>query len=172
MQRNNNITGIVWGVILVVLIVGAMIFLFPGSESEVETESERENEEEQNEEFESVSGDESNSVIVNTQLPGDVVFYSNLTLEEDGFVVVRKNDDGVPGDILGIAYHESGEGMSSNVELEGSTVEGELYYVELYADSNESGVFEEGEDEPIATSSGNNIRVRIETTEDLPEDKG
>lgn len=170
MEQNNRTTWIIAVIILGLLVVGGFLLF---SQPEVEQVEERQNGETQaTEDFESVSGDEFNAIVVEAQLPGEVVFYRNLTLEEDGFVIVRSEENGTPSEVIGSAFHEAGENMSGNVELNEPTVEGGLYFVELYTDSNENGAFDVDEDENVTTASGDVIRVRIEATQDLPEQKG
>lgn len=118
------------------------------------------------------SGDDLNSVVVNDQVPGDVVFYNNLILSEDGFVVVRKDELGVPGEIIGVKTVEAGDNAPGNIDLIEPTVEGGKYFIELYKDVDENGVFNEEVDTLIRTSTNRAIRVEITTTEDLPEMKG
>lgn len=161
----NNKTVVISVVILLLLVIGVAYFLFTrNSSDEVVVEDESG--------FTSVSGDERNSIIVNDQIPGNTIFFQNLTIEEDGFVVVRSDDEGMPGDVVGSLFVEAGVDQNGNVELEESTIEGGVYYVELYVDSNNNGEFDESLDSAVFTASGSAVRVQIETTEDLPEIKG
>lgn len=164
MQNNKSI--IITVAVLAVLLIVVIALVLTRSDNEVELAGN--NDQVSND----VAGDESNLIIVNDQLPGNVVFYSNLNLAEDGFVVVRDEIDGRPGDVVGVKVVEAGEGLTGEVELDEPTVEGSRYYVELYVDTNENGVFDADEDDPVVTASGNNVRVRITATEDLPELKG
>lgn len=161
----NNKTVLISVVILLLLVIGVAYFLFTrGSSDDVIVEDESG--------FTSVSGDERNSIIVNDQIPGNTVFFQNLTLEEDGFVVVRSEVDGEPGEVVGSLYVEAGADQSGSVELDLPTAEGGVYYVELYLDSDANGEFDESLDSPVRTALGSAVRVQIETTEDLPEIKG
>ncbi|MDZ7726105.1 MAG: hypothetical protein U5L75_00810 [Candidatus Campbellbacteria bacterium] len=165
-MNNNRSIIITVGVLLVLVVAVVALLLTRPSSEEVNPPEQNE------EEFNSVSGDSENSVIVNDQIPGDVVFYDSLNLTEDGFVVVRNEVDGEPGEVIGSAFVEAGTDMTGNVELDESTSEGDQYYVELYTDTNENGTFEEDEDERVETEGGSAIRVQITTTVDLPEVKG
>lgn len=171
MQNNKTIIITVGVLLALVAVVVALLLTRPSSE-EVTTPPLVDTPVENEEEFNNVSGDATNSIIVNDQLPGDVLFYDNLNLAGDSFVVVRNDVDGEPGEVIGVEFVESGADATGNVELEEPTAEGETYYVELYADTDGDGTFEEGVDEPITTEDNNVIRVQITTTEDLPESKG
>lgn len=161
----NNKTVIISVAILLLLVIGVGYFLLTrGSSEDVVVEDESD--------FTSVSGDERNSIIVNDQIPGEAVFFQNLTLEQDGFVVVRSEDEGQPGVVVGSLYVEAGVDQNGTVELEETTVEGGVYYVELYSDSDANGEFDEDLDSRVLTTGGSAVRVQIETTEDLPEIKG
>lgn len=161
----NNKTVLISVVILLLLVIGVAYFLFTrGSSDDVIVEDESG--------FTSVSGDERNSIIVNDQIPGNTVFFQNLTLEENGFVVVRSETNDEPGEVVGSLYVEAGADQTGNVELNLPTTEGGVYYVELYLDSDANGEFDETLDSPVRTAGGSAVRVQIETTEDLPEIKG
>ncbi len=165
-MKNNKSIVITIGVLLVLLAVVVALVLTRSSDEGLLNENEN------TENVSDTGGDELNSIIVNDQIPGDVIFYNSVTLEEPGFVVVRTEEGGQPGSIIGVRALEAGAGQTGNVELSESTVEGGRYYIELYTDTDGNGIFEEGVDTPLTTGSGNNIRLRINTTEDLPEVKG
>jgi hypothetical protein len=164
-MQNNKIVSISI-VILLLLVVGVAYLLFTresGEEVFIDDEAD----------FTSVSGDENNSIIVNDQIPGGTIFFQNLTVEEDGFVVVRPaNEGGEAGGVIGSLYVEAGADQNGNVELDALTTEGSVYYIELFVDTDNNGSFDESIDTPVRTAGGRPIRVQIETTEDLPEIKG
>lgn len=165
-MRNNKTIIITVGILVVLIAVVIALMMTRSTTEGLPNESDNQTD------VNSVGGDESNFIIVNDQIPGDVVFYNNLALAEDGFVVVRESDDGNPGDVIGVQAVEAGDNLTGNVDLEESTVEGGEYFIELYIDTNENGTFDEDEDEPVTTDSGSVVRIRINTTEDLPEVKG
>src|SRR5690554_3064995 len=98
MQNNKSI--IITVAVLAVLLIAVIALVLTRSDDEVELTGN--NDQISND----VAGDESNLIIVNDQLPGNVVFYSNLNLTEDGFVVVRDEIDGRPGDVVGVKVVE------------------------------------------------------------------
>lgn len=163
-MEKNKITVIAIGVLLVLAAV-VVVLIMTKSRTELDVDQNGNN-------LEDVSGDGLSSVIVNDQVPGDVAFYSNLTLPEDGFVVVRKSENNQPGKVIGVKYVEAGEGLTGNAELTEGTEEGKRYFIELYHDTNANKEFDEGVDQPVLTESGNQIRLRFKATEDLPELKG
>jgi hypothetical protein len=161
----NNKTVVISVAILLLLVIGVgYLFFTRGSSDDVVVEDESS--------FSSVSGDERNSIIVNDQIPSETVFFQNLTLEEDGFVVVRSENEDEPGEVIGSLFVEAGVDQNGNVELDESTSEGGVYYVELYVDSDDNGEFDEDVDSRVVTAGGSAVRVQIETTENLPEIKG
>lgn len=163
MQKNKTV---VIGAVILLVLVGIVVYFLLSRDSNVEPVVIDDSE------FTSVSGDENNSIIVNDQIPSNVVFFQNLTLEENGFVVVRAEENGSAGEVIGSLFVEAGSDITGSVELSKSTVEGGVYYVDLYTDTDADGVFDETVDTRVVTTSGNPIRVQIETTEDLPEIKG
>lgn len=165
MQNNKTV---ITSVIILLLLIGLVTFLVltRGSKENVDIAPTDDST------FTSVSGDENNSIIVNDQIPGNVLFYRNLTLLKDGFVVVRNDKAGKPGDIIGSKFVKAGEDTTGNVELDESTIEGGVYYVQLYTDIDSSGTFDELIDTQILTSGGKAIQQQIKTTVDLPELKG
>jgi len=165
-MKNNKTMIISVGVLIVLIVV--VVYLFAtrkpaGEQTPIDNG---------NSEFTSVSGDEKNSIIVNDQIPGKTIFFRNLTLEKNGFVVVRDNDKGKPGKVIGSLFLEAGADQSGNVELDTPTVEGGTYYIELYIDTNSNGMFDESEDTAVLTDLGSAVQVKIETTENLPDVKG
>ncbi|MCX6719117.1 MAG: hypothetical protein NTZ38_01950, partial [Candidatus Taylorbacteria bacterium] len=51
-----------------------------------------------------------NRVIIQDQFPGNVVYISTVSLAQPGWVVIRKDNAGQPGDIIGSMYFEAGTG--------------------------------------------------------------
>jgi uncharacterized membrane protein len=48
-----------------------------------------------------VAGKDTNRVVVNDQFPGNIVYLSSVQLAKPGFVVIHKDNKGVPGDVIG-----------------------------------------------------------------------
>src|SRR3990167_7106451 len=47
---------------------------------------------------------EVNRVVVSDQFPGNIVYISSVQLANPGFVVIRKDNAGTPGDVIGSMY--------------------------------------------------------------------
>jgi len=167
MRMENNKTLIIGAIVFVVLVAGVGYLLVtrePVAEVVIEDENV--------EDVADVGGDDVNSIIVQDQIPGSAVIFRSITLAQNGFVVVRDQINGQPGRVMGSLFVEAGAHQSGSVQLTSPTVEGGIYYVELYADTNANGTFDEGTDEAVMTALGQIIRVEIETIGDLPEVKG
>ncbi len=107
---------------------------------------------------------------VNDQFPGQIIFISDVTLPNGGWVVIRRDNAGTPGDFVGAGYFGPNVHVGE-VDLSTPTREGERYYGVLY-DDNGDGRFSLGGDEPILGADGQPLQVIFSVTRDLPEQKG
>ena len=48
-----------------------------------------------------------NTLFVEDQFPGSIVYLSSVTLAKGGWVVVHEDDSGKPGKIIGYKYFEA-----------------------------------------------------------------
>lgn len=94
------------------------------------------------------------ALTVNDQAAGDAVVLGSLTFPVTaGWVVVRDDLNGTPGNVLGAARFSTEEGLSpSMVELIRKTEAGKSYQVMFYSQEGSAG-FALGEDKPIDNMS-------------------
>lgn len=96
-----------------------------------------------------------NSVIISDQYPGNVVYVSSVTLEKGGWVVIHKDNKGVPGDVIGSTYVPAGVGPAK-VTVTSAIVDGGLYYAMLHSDDGDKK-FDIKLDLPLKDTAGNII---------------
>jgi len=113
---------------------------------------------------------EVNRISLVNQFPGNIVHVAVIQLAKGGFVVIRKDNNGVAGDIIGTQYFDAGTRPGS-VKLTENTVDGKTYYAYLYSD-NGNKIFNPGVDAPILNASNNPIFQMFKATTNLTEDKG
>lgn len=136
-------------VIIVLILLGYYMFtnkdVVPGEDDSVNTDDSG-----------LVTGQDTNRVVVTDQFPGNIVYISSVQLTNPGFVVVKKDNAGVPGDIIGSQYFEKGINPGK-ITLTSSTVEGGTYYATLYADTDGNKIFDAIKDMPLKDAAGNVI---------------
>jgi len=111
--------------------------------------------------------EEKNAISLNGQLPGSTIAVVSIVLDKRGFVVVHKEKDGKPAEIIG--YSEllsNGEHSNVEVELGESTVEGMPYFAMLHFD-NGDGVFFAGDDGPAVTRETKPVMMRFDVGNEL-----
>lgn len=116
------------------------------------------------------AGTNDNKLVVGDQTPGGVVYTSSVTLANGGWVVVWDESNGAPGKIIGSKYYSAGTAPAS-VSVDPATVEGQNYYVALYADDGDQK-FDITKDLPLTDASGNPILLRFKATQQFEEVKG
>ncbi len=107
---------------------------------------------------------------VGPQLPGTAVFVAQANLPAGGWVVVRENNAGVPGAVLGSSFFSANTRLG-NIDLTAPTVEGQTYFVEVYTDDGD-GQFNLAKDALVMSRANAPLRVQFTATRDLPEVKG
>jgi hypothetical protein len=98
---------------------------------------------------------EVNRIVMSDQYPGNVVYFSSIQLAKPGWVVIHKDNNGQPGDIIGSQWFEAGINPGK-VTLKTSTTEGGIYYAELHSDDGDK-IFNAAKDLPLKDSRGNII---------------
>ena len=109
-------------------------------------------------------------ITVNDQFPGSIIFINSVTLPHSGWVVIRKNEKGNPGTIVGAGYFDAITHIGE-VDLAQATVDGDQYFAILYRDNGDKH-FSLGGDQPLLTSTGQSIQTTFSVTRNLPERKG
>jgi len=93
-----------------------------------------------------------NKVSLTDQFPGNIVYLTTVELAQDGFAVVYDGNPAQGGKVIGTTYIKAGV-RPGQVNLTTKTIDGKLYYVALYVDSNGNGVFD-ATDAPALSSTG------------------
>lgn len=97
------------------------------------------------------------ALYVADQRPGNSVMVNFASFAEPGFIVVRENDDGNFGRILGNSkVQPAGESRGIFIGLIRSVLSGESFSALIYEDSGD-GVFTPGIDVPAKDEEGNVI---------------
>ncbi len=97
-----------------------------------------------------------NRITMNDQYPGNVVYVSLVQVTSPSWVVIQKDNSGVPGAIIGSLHVDAGINPNKTVNLTQSTVEGGTYYAVIYTDDG-TGTFSATTDQPLKDASGNVI---------------
>lgn len=103
----------------------------------------------------SSTASDSNRIVMSDQFPGNVVFLSSVTLANGGWVEIHKDNNGVPGEIIGSQYFEKGIN-TGKITLTKPTVEGGLYYAMLHSDDGDKK-FDAAKDLPLKNTKGDII---------------
>jgi len=96
-----------------------------------------------------------NIIMVKDQPAGFRVIVDSVTLVDGGWVAIREDNEGEPGNILGAQKFEDGTN-TGEVELLRNTVEGGTYYAVLIADDGD-GEFDHKKDSPIIDNLGDPV---------------
>ena len=159
MEQQNGIKTWQWVVTVIVIIILVILGynMFNGSpESIVNTD-----EEQTLLDTEKTSKD-TNRVIVADQAPGNIVYISTVQLSKPGFVVIQKDNGGVPGDVIGSQYFDKGI-FPGKITVTSPTIEGDMYYAVLYTDNGDKK-FDIKKDLPIKDAKGNTIMKLFKVT--------
>lgn len=110
------------------------------------------------------------TLTVGDQFPGGVVYVSQVDLPAGGWVVIRRDDKGQPGAVIGAGYFDPNTRVG-NIDLVETTVEGRLYHAALYADNGDNR-FSLTDDVQLLNQKNQPIGGKFNVTRDLPERKG
>ncbi|MDE2172907.1 MAG: hypothetical protein KGJ33_03115 [Patescibacteria group bacterium] len=133
-------------VIIILIVIGIMVFGGKGSPAPVTTESPS-----------PISSPAAavNRITMTDQYPGNVVYLSSVQLAQPGWVVIQKDNNGQPGDIIGSAHFDAGINPGK-ITLTQPLIDGGTYYAVLYTDDG-SGTFSTTADQPLKDANGNVI---------------
>ena len=105
-----------------------------------------------------------NAIAVTDYTPGNVAIIDLVALDEPGFANVHEDNNGKPGEVLGVSeFFEPGEYESVGIELDRASEEGETLYAMVYHDDGD-GEFLVGEDLPATDIDGEFIMIPFEVT--------
>ncbi len=106
---------------------------------------------------------EANRIVMSDQFPGNVVYFSSITLANAGWVEIHKDNAGVPGVGIGTMYLEKGINPGGKITLTSPIVEGGIYYAMLHSDDGDKK-FDATKDLPLKDSKGNIIMKLFRAT--------
>jgi hypothetical protein len=112
-----------------------------------------------------------NGIVIADQFPGNIVYVSSVQLAAPGFVVIKADNSGTPGAVIGSKAFPAGINPGQ-INLTKSMVDGGTYYAALYADTASTGVFNASVDQPITDANGNAIMKIFHASANIPETKG
>ncbi len=167
MEATNGIK--IWQWIVTVIVIAILVFLgykmFSGgskTNSDVVVEN--------IDTTDTVTSLDSNRVVVLDQFPGNIVYISSVQLAKPGFVAIKGDKSGVAGDVIGYQYFDKGINPGK-ITLTKSTVDGGIYYAQLYVDDGDKK-FDSTKDFPIKDQSGNDIMKLFRVSTNVSEVKG
>jgi hypothetical protein len=167
MEATNGIK--VWQWIVTVIVIAILVFLgykmFSGS-PKTNTDVVVENTDTSTTD----NSTDSNRVVVLDQFPGNIVYISSVQLAKPGFVVIKGDKSGIAGDVIGYQYFDKGINPGK-ITLTKSTVDGGIYYAQLYVDDGDKK-FDLIKDLPIKDQSGNDIMKLFKVSTNVSEVKG
>lgn len=150
-------------VIIIVVLIILGYYMFKGNKNGTEINATEET-------SETANPNDVNRIIVSDQFPGNIVYISSVQLAQPGFVVIHKDNKGVPGDVIGYQYFDKGT-YPGKITLTSPTVENGTYYAMLHSD-NADKKFDAAKDAPLKDSSGNVIMKSFKATTTVTEVKG
>ena len=105
-----------------------------------------------------------NRIVVSDQFPGNIVYVSSVQLAKPGFVVIKKDNNGTAGAVIGYQYFDKGINPGK-ITLTSPTVDGGIYYAQIFADDGDKK-FDATKDTAVKDSSGKDIMklFRVSTT--------
>lgn len=117
----------------------------------------------------------SDALVVMEQLPADSVIVSGASLSENGFIIVKKDEGGMPGGIIGISEFLPAGGYSQiDIGTTETLADGMKYYAEIFKD-NGDGIFDpKGDSIVISKISGikDPIRAEFMASRDAADPRG
>ena len=116
------------------------------------------------------TSNEINRIVVSDQYPGNIVYVSSVQLENGGFVVIHKDDNGTPGAVIGSGYFDKGINPGK-ITLTATTVEGGVYYAMLHSDDGDKK-FDAVKDISLKDTKGDIIMKLVRATAGIREIKG
>ncbi len=101
------------------------------------------------------------NIVIKNQPAGLRVIINSVALSNDGWVAVREDNNGEPGNILGARRFNTGIYKQELIELLRNTVEGETYYAVIYLDDGDK-IFNYEKDIIVTDGSGNIIKSKFD----------
>jgi hypothetical protein len=153
MEQNNGVKTWQWVVtvvvIIVLIIIGIWVFGRKGTPATTEAPVST------NTETPSTVGATNRIVMPDMVYPGNVVYLNSAQFENPGWVVVKADNSGVPGKVLGETYFTSGINPGK-ITLSSPMIDGGTYYAVMYSDNGDQK-FDPATDQPLTDANGNVI---------------
>lgn len=106
-----------------------------------------------------------NAIFVDNQASGaKEVVVGLVILENPGYVVIHANDDGLPGEIIGVSGWVIDGAEHFFVNLDEELQDGEIYYAMLHSDNGDQN-WSPANDVPVTDSDDNVILMTFTATE-------
>lgn len=98
-----------------------------------------------------------NEVAVSGEMPSaDVVTLQDIDISNPGFILIRRDNQGAPAEIIGLSeYLSAGKNRNINVTLTKPAATGEILYAMVYIDNTGNQEFDFPGDEPAKDPDGN-----------------
>ncbi len=102
------------------------------------------------------------SLIVPQQAGGANIFIENAFLQEEGYVVIHRNEDSKPGEIIGVSeLLQVGSNANFLMDIDEEVIEGDVLFAVLHTDDGD-GEFDALLDTPTVDKEGNPILVQFD----------
>ena len=102
----------------------------------------------------------SNEIVVNNQPASNMAQIAKVAMAQNGWVAVRVDMGGVPGNIWGAQRFDVGAYAGGQVELVHSLVAGNIYYAVICVDNGDK-VFDHNVDLPVVGADGKPVMVKF-----------
>lgn len=107
------------------------------------------------------------AIAVSDQPPSETVVIGLVVLKDPGYVVIHKDSNGSPGEIIGHSkLLSSGENINLKFELDEPTLQGNYYFAMLHIDDGDGEFNFPGNDEPIKDIENDIIMMKFLVSED------
>jgi hypothetical protein len=100
---------------------------------------------------------------IDDQNPGRLVTVAQVSLMTPGWVLIRDNNNGTPGNILGARLFDKGKN-SGIVELLRPLIIGKSYFAAISNDDGNIHIFDPKKDLPIKDANGKDIMIKFSVT--------
>lgn len=104
-------------------------------------------------------------ISVGVHTPAKTAVIDSVALKKSGFAAIFENNNGVPGEILGVStLLPAGTHQNITVALSRKTVSGETLFAKLYSDNGDGNFQLPGPDEPIKDEQGKELMAQFQVT--------
>lgn len=152
MEQKKSSTGLIIGIIIVVVVAIFVWRYFSGKNAVNDQIGENKNEQTEN---------LADSIFMVNQKPGRFVNVSRVVFSKKGFVAIHQEESGKPGAVIGYSsLLNAGESKNLSVTLNRKSVVGESFYGMVHWD-NSNGTFNPADDVSATDKDGNVVAVKF-----------